>query len=138
MIGHGGMRESEMTVLEQIGQSRNISLTTYRRDGRAVATPLWFVVNGAELYVLTSPDSGKIKRIRNISRVVIAPCDHAGRITPGAPSAVGTARILDRADTLRVHKLMSRRYAAVRLAHWADRLRRRPFPWIGIVVTAQP
>jgi PPOX class probable F420-dependent enzyme len=76
-----------MTVIEQIGQGRNVSLTTFRRDGRRVATALWFVVDDGELFVLTAPDSGKVKRIRGNGRVVIAPCDSAGRITQGAPSA---------------------------------------------------
>jgi hypothetical protein len=124
-----------MTVIEQIDQDRNVSLTTFRRDGRSVATTLWFVVDRGELLVLTAPDSGKVKRIRNNGRVVIAPCDSAGRIAPGAPSAEGTAQILDEPETARVHKLMARRYVAVRLANWWDRLRFRSRPWIGISVT---
>jgi PPOX class probable F420-dependent enzyme len=125
-----------MTVIEQmIGQSRNVSLTTFRRDGRGVATALWFVVDGGELFALTAPDSGKVKRIRNNGRVVVAPCDSQGRIAEGAPSAEGTARLLDEAGTARAHKLIARRYVAVRLADWSDRLRRRRRPWIGIAVT---
>jgi PPOX class probable F420-dependent enzyme len=124
-----------MTVIEQIGQGRNVSLTTFRRDGRRVATALWFVVDGGELFVLTAPDSGKVKRIRNNGRVVIAPCDSRGRIAEGASSAEGTARLLDEAGTARVHKLIARRYVAVRLADWSDGLRRRRRPWIGIAVT---
>lgn len=124
-----------MTVLDQIDHGRNVSLTTFRRDGRGVATALWFVVDRGELFVLTAPDSGKIKRIRNDDRVVIAPCDSAGRIAQDAPSIEGTARILDDADTARVHKLIARRYVAVRLAAWFDRLRFRRHPWIGIAVT---
>jgi PPOX class probable F420-dependent enzyme len=124
-----------MSDIEQIGQGRNVSLTTFRRDGRSVATALWFVVDRGELSVLTAPDSGKVKRIRTNDRVVIAPCDSAGRITQGAPSAEGTARLLDEPETARVHKLMARKYVAVRLAHWWDRLRFRRRPWIGITVT---
>jgi PPOX class probable F420-dependent enzyme len=124
-----------MTVIEQIGQGRNVSLTTFRRDGRRVATALWFVVDDGELFVLTAPDSGKVKRIRGNGRVVIAPCDSAGGIAQGAPSTEGTAQILDEAETARVHKLIARRYVAVRLADWSDRLRQRRRPWIGISVT---
>jgi PPOX class probable F420-dependent enzyme len=112
-----------MTVLEEIGEGRNVSLTTFRRDGRRVATALWFVVDDGELFVLTAPDSGKVKRIRGNGRVVIAPCDSAGRIAHDAPSAEGAARILDETDTARVHKLIARRYIVVRLAAWFDRLR---------------
>ncbi|MEU9888469.1 PPOX class F420-dependent oxidoreductase [Sphaerisporangium sp. NPDC051011] len=124
-----------MTVIEQIGQGRNVSLTTFRRDGRSVATPVWFVVDGGELLVLTRPDSGKVKRIRNGGRVLVAPCDGRGRIAEGAPSAEATARILDEAGTVHVHDLMARRYFPVRLADLLDTLRRRRRPLIGIAVT---
>jgi hypothetical protein len=120
--------------VEEIVHGRNVSLTTFRRDGRAVATAVWFVVDRGELFAMTPPDSGKVKRIRNNGRVVVAPCDSAGRIAEGAPSAEGTARLLDEAGTRRVRKLMARRYFAVRLADWAARLRRRS-PWVGIAVT---
>jgi uncharacterized protein len=123
-----------MTVVEQISQGRHVSLSTFRRDGRTVATALWFVVDGGKLFVLTAPDSAKIKRIRNNSRVVVAPCDSQGRIAECAPGTEGTARLLDEAGTARVHKLIARRYVAVRLANWSDRLRFRRRPWIGIGV----
>jgi PPOX class probable F420-dependent enzyme len=92
------------------------------------------VVDRGELFAMTPPDSGKVKRIRNNGRVVVAPCDSAGRIAEGAPSAEGTARLLDEAGTRRLRKLMARRYFAVRLADWSARLRRRS-PWVGIAVT---
>src|SRR4030088_2871880 len=84
--------------------------TTFRRDGGSVATALWFVVGGGKLFVLTAPDSGKVKRIRNNGRVVVAPCDSGGRIAEGAPSAEGTARILDEPGTARAHKLIACKY----------------------------
>jgi uncharacterized protein len=55
---------SEPGVLDQIGRGRTVSITTFRRDGRAVPTPVWFAVDGGELLTLTPPDSGKVKRIR--------------------------------------------------------------------------
>jgi hypothetical protein len=36
-----------------------LSLTSYKRDGTAVATPLWFVINDVQLLALTDPNSGK-------------------------------------------------------------------------------
>ena len=63
---------------------RYLSLETYRRDGRGVATPLWFVAApGGEptLYVYTLSGSGKVKRLRRSSEARIAPCDARGRIT---------------------------------------------------------
>jgi PPOX class probable F420-dependent enzyme len=67
-------------------------LTTYRRDGRPVATPVWFALDGARLYVWTDAASGKAKRIRANGRAAVAPCDARGRTN--APDITGTARVL--------------------------------------------
>ncbi len=125
-----------MTVLDEIGRSKYVSLTTYRKDGTGVATPVWHVVNGGELLVVSDADAWKVKRIRNNSHVVVTVCDFRGRIAPGAPSAEGTARLLDEAGTKTGRKLLADKYV---LSRWGNRLARilrlrRP-PVIGIVVT---
>ncbi|GAA0393691.1 hypothetical protein GCM10009530_51400 [Microbispora corallina] len=85
--------------------------------------------------MLTARDSGKAKRIRDNSSVVVAPCDGRGHILEGAPSAEATARLLDEAQTARVRRLMSRRYPVARLVFWWNRLRGGTDPLIGIEVT---
>lgn len=125
-----------MTVLDEIGRSRYVSLTTYRRNGTGVATPVWHVVNNGELLVVSDADAGKVKRIRNNSHVVVTVCDFRGRIAPGAPSAEGTARLLDEAGTRAGRALLARKYVLSRWGNWFAKvlhLRRRPV--IGIVVT---
>src|SRR6266498_422449 len=57
-----------MTVPDEISRSRYVSLTTYRKDGTAVATPVWHVANGGELVVVTEADTWKVKRIRSNSK----------------------------------------------------------------------
>jgi PPOX class probable F420-dependent enzyme len=99
---------------------------------------VWFAVDGGELFTMSRSDAGKVKRIRNGGRVLLAPCDGRGRIPPGAPTAEGTARLLDEAGTRRAHALMVRRYLAVRLVDRWRRLVRRPNPSIGIAVTLAP
>lgn len=58
---------------------RYVSLTTFRRSGEAVATPVWFALYNGRLYVTTPPDSGKMKRIRNNPEVLLVPSDAFGR-----------------------------------------------------------
>ena len=58
-----------------------ISLTTYRKSGQEVHTPVWVVNIDERGYVRTSMKAGKIKRIRNNSDVVVAPCTSNGKIT---------------------------------------------------------
>ncbi|MGW7333260.1 PPOX class F420-dependent oxidoreductase [Streptomyces sp. NPDC054840] len=96
--------------LEQLGRARYVSLTTFRKDGTPVATPVWAVADGGELYVWTRSDSWKVKRIRNNGRVTVTPCDMRGRVEEGAQAREGEARLLDEAGLRRVRKLMSRKY----------------------------
>jgi PPOX class probable F420-dependent enzyme len=56
-----------------------INLTTFRKSGEPVSTPLWFAQHEGRLHATTEPDSGKMKRIRNNSRVELAPCNAWGR-----------------------------------------------------------
>ncbi|MER8071928.1 PPOX class F420-dependent oxidoreductase [Streptomyces sp. NPDC094034] len=100
-----------MTTLDALGRSRYVSLTTYRKDGTAVATPVWHAVDDGELLIWTRSDAWKVKRIRNNSRVVVTACDARGRIAQGAPSAEGSARLLEEPAALeRIRKLLTRKY----------------------------
>jgi PPOX class probable F420-dependent enzyme len=62
---------------------RYLNLETYRKTGRGVRTPVWFAADpdGVKLYVYSTADSGKAKRIRRTGVVKIAPCDARGRVT---------------------------------------------------------
>lgn len=55
-----------------------ISLTTYRRDGDKVPTPVSFVQRDGHVYVWTMVTSGKVKRLRNNPNVALAPCKVGG------------------------------------------------------------
>ena len=59
---------------------RYLSLATFRRDGREVATAIWFANDGAALVAFSVGDAGKIKRLRNSPRARIAACDARGRV----------------------------------------------------------
>ena len=61
-----------------------LNLETYRRNGKGVRTPVWFAeapIGAPKLYVYTTADSGKAKRIRHTVSVKIAPCDARGKVT---------------------------------------------------------
>ncbi|MBF9129535.1 PPOX class F420-dependent oxidoreductase [Plantactinospora sp. S1510] len=124
-----------MTVVEEIGRSRYVSLTTYRRDGTGVPTPVWHVLDGGELFVVSEAAAWKVKRIRNNSHVAVTVCNIRGTIAPGAPSAQGTARLLDEAETAVARRLLARKYLLSRVGNWLARsLRLRRPPVIGIAV----
>jgi PPOX class probable F420-dependent enzyme len=72
--------------LDALSGKRYLNLETYRRNGKGVLTPVWFAVAPEEagaqkLYVYTTADSGKAKRIRRTGVVRIAPCDARGKVT---------------------------------------------------------
>ena len=71
-----------------------VNLTTDRRDGRAVTTPVWLVARGERFYVGTTTKTGKFKRIRANGRVRFVPCDGRGRREFGR-AYEGTARVVD-------------------------------------------
>ncbi|GHI86465.1 PPOX class F420-dependent oxidoreductase [Streptomyces xanthophaeus] len=97
-------------TMEELGRARYVSLTTFRKDGTPVATPVWAVADGGELYVWTRSDSWKVKRIARDGRVTVTACDVRGRVEEGAPVLEGRARLLDEAGLRRVRALMSRKY----------------------------
>lgn len=77
---------------EELRRGRYISLTTYRKNGTGVATPVWYAVEGSELYAWTRTDSWKVKRLRNDPRVEVAVCDLRGNIAEGAERFTGEGR----------------------------------------------
>jgi hypothetical protein len=79
-----------------IADEKYVSLTTFRKNGDAVATPVWIVpVGDNEVGFWTSSTSGKVKRIGHTERVTLQPSDSRGRITAGSSVVEGTARLVD-------------------------------------------
>jgi PPOX class probable F420-dependent enzyme len=72
--------------------STYVSLTTFRRTGVPVSTPVWAAPDGDTLVIWTRADSGKVKRLRHTSRVTVAPCDIRGRTT--GPAVDGVAEFV--------------------------------------------
>ena len=101
--------------------SRYVSLTTFRRTGEPVATPVWAASDGGTLVVWTRAYSGKVKRLRHTSRVTVAPCDVRGRVE--GPAVEATAQLLDRAEWPAAQRALARRYGwQWRLSYGASRL----------------
>ena len=91
-----------------------LSLETYRKNGQGVRTPVWFAApadTGAAiptLYIYTTADTGKAKRIRNNGAVRIAPCDARG--TVAGPWIDALARIITGAEAHDGMRLLDRKY----------------------------
>jgi uncharacterized protein len=116
-LKHLRQTEASLPIPTEIRGQKHICLTTFRKSGVAVPTPVWFSEANGKLYVKTRNDSGKYKRIRNNSRVQIAPCTMRGKIT--GPQFDASARILPPEDWPPAQNTMERKY-------WLTRL---PFLW---------
>ena len=95
-----------------------ISLITYRKNGAAVATPVWFGEDGEKLYAMTRSDMGKTKRIRNNPQVRVAPCTIRGAVT--GPEFAATVRILPAEHHAQARAAINRKYwmARIPLVWW--------------------
>lgn len=71
------------TLLEQLGTGKHVLITSYRKNGTPVATPVWVVRDGDTLGVRTPADSWKVKRIRARGDILIGPCDLRSNPTGG-------------------------------------------------------
>jgi hypothetical protein len=101
-------------VLARLGAAKYLLLTTYRKDGSGVPTPVWVARDGDRLVVWTPRDSAKIKRLRRDPRVELAECTFKGG--PLGPGVAGTGRVLDDAAAAeRVRGLIKKKY---RLTGW--------------------
>ena len=101
------------TTLFPLGEERFVSMTTFRRTGEPVSTPVWIGREGDDLVVLTPTDSGKVKRLRHTTRVELRPCDRRGRVADGAPTSTAVAEIRDEPGAVdRVRAVMRAKYGA--------------------------
>jgi PPOX class probable F420-dependent enzyme len=81
-------------TLASLGTTRYAQLRTYRRDGSAVDTPIWFALDG-DVLVFRTKQGPKTRRIAANSRVELWPCDFRGRYRGGVPVVRGRATIVD-------------------------------------------
>src|SRR5262245_38295247 len=113
----------ETTPLSQIAAAKYALVTTYRKDGRAVPTPVWVIRDGDALGIWTVADSGKVKRIRNNPSVLVGPCDLRGN--PTGDQVPATAEILTTEETAYYRTLLRSKYGVVgSLTLMGSRLRR--------------
>jgi uncharacterized protein len=115
-----------------LADERFISLTTFRRSGEPVSTPVWVGRDGDSLVVLTPAGSGKVRRLRHDPRVELRPCGRFGKVADGVAPVAGTAELREGADDVeharatirRTYPLESR--LVLGIERLVERLRRRP------------
>ncbi len=81
--------------MDELGDARYISLTTYKRDGTPVATPVWIAPSDSGYVFTSGPETWKARRLRRDPRVQVQVCDLRGRVKPGATVYTGTGAVKD-------------------------------------------
>ena len=108
-----------MAIPPEIRNKKYLSLTTFRKNGAGVQTPVWFGEENGKIYIMTRSDSGKYKRLRNNPQVRIAPCTVRGKVT--GPDFAATARILPTEDWPRAMLTIRGKYWLARLPIWSKK-----------------
>jgi uncharacterized protein len=107
----------QSSTLTSLTKEKYISLTTFRKTGEGVTTPMWFGERSGIIYVETGANAGKLKRIRRTARVTLAPCTLSGKIT--GSSFEGNARILTESrEIMTARAAMSKKYGLVRSLYY--------------------
>ncbi|MBF6192465.1 PPOX class F420-dependent oxidoreductase [Nocardia implantans] len=118
----------------EMSQSKYVRLTTFRKDGTPVGTPVWVAPDGDRIVVWTNAGAGKVKRIRRNPDVALQICDGRGRPT-GQEVLAGSARILDAAGTQRVRDVVANKYGIIgKLAIRGHKLLRGADASVGIAI----
>jgi uncharacterized protein len=96
---------------EPLKSTKTIQLTTYKRDGTPVGTPVSVAFAGDRAFFRTYDKSWKAKRLRNNPEVEVAPATVSGKET--GPAIHARARLLEGADARVAKKALARRHPAL-------------------------
>ena len=81
-------------------------MTSLKRDGTGVATPVWFGSDGRRLFAFTDLHSAKVRRIRRNPHVLVAPCRVNGKLR-SEPVSARVEVLTDDADLARVQQVLT-------------------------------
>jgi uncharacterized protein len=125
-------------ALADLADARYVSLTTFRKDGTPVATPVWVVGDDGRLLVVTGAESWKVKRIRHDPHVRVAPCTGRGKLKGDAVDAraeiVSDTRLV---EDLEDHKYGWQKHVAQVITGITRWIRRQPAPKAVMLVITE-
>ncbi|MBA2680681.1 MAG: PPOX class F420-dependent oxidoreductase [Ktedonobacteraceae bacterium] len=94
-----------------LGEKAFVSLTTFRKNGERISSPVWVARDGDTLIVLTPEESAKIKRLRNNGQVEIRPSSRTGKVADNSEPIPGIAEIVTDAPIIaRLTRVIQKKY----------------------------
>jgi PPOX class probable F420-dependent enzyme len=126
-----------------ITDERYVLLTSFKRDGTPVKTPVWIVdMGGGKAGFWTTSDTGKVKRLAHTPRVTLQPCNARGRVNPGSSAVDATATVVTGAELEAIHERVVAKYGVwTKLTHVMYKLmgftrgKNLPYADRGVVIT---
>lgn len=99
--------------LVQLKYGKHISIKTFRKNGKGVAMPVWFLEENHKFYICTGGATFKVRRIRNDSNVQIAACGSNGSLT--GEFFDGKARIMANNEVGNIYSLFRKKYSGFKM-----------------------
>ena len=96
--------QTTRSILTTPGKGHTTILTSFRRNGMGVGSPVGTVASQGKLYFMTAADTWKVKRLASNPRVTIAPGTFKGEAF--GPAIEGTARRLTGSELKRARDLL--------------------------------
>jgi uncharacterized protein len=132
--------------MSALGDEKYLLLTTFRKDGRAVATPVWSAdLGNGSLGFWTSSGSGKAKRLAHTERVTVQPCDARGKVKSGSTATEATAKLVTGAELDTIGEKIRAKYGfmtkVTKLLNTIGgfvKRKRIPYGDRGVVITPAP
>jgi len=95
-------------IPDQFSDAKYINLETFRKNGVEVKTPVWFVTYNDLIYVITREHTGKVKRLKNNSKVRICPSSFKGN--PMGEWISGNAEFVEGEEAKNAISLRKKKY----------------------------
>ena len=88
--------------------AKYLNLETYRENGQAVRTPVWFVIDHGTIYVTTPSTTGKVKRLNHNKNIRIVLSNMKGK--PTGEWVDATAYFANESESSQAIKLRKKKY----------------------------
>jgi PPOX class probable F420-dependent enzyme len=111
--------------LSQLKDTKTVLLTSYKRDGTPVGTPVSIAFDGERAFFRTWNKARKVVRMRNNPQVDVAPATLRGE--PTGPAVHAEVRLLDESDARVAARALARRHRL--LQRWMVPITHRLMRW---------
>lgn len=119
--------------VHQFDDYKYINLETYKKNGKSISTPVWFVIENNLIFVVTRSSTGKVKRLKNNPNVRIMPCGFRGGSKGEWVS--GIAKFAESRESARIVNLRNKKYGITAKLASLFTLRKGKFIVISIQIT---